>query len=218
MVASVVTSTPSGAEVLTQGRRHELRAQSREAVQRPSVTSPVSLTDPPLVSPASCGRSVGPRAVACTEEADVVPRREVLAHVTATGLLAQRGRIRQRAAEVEQVGRLPALRPALLVGVVGDGRGELVRACWVRASEVAERTVPEPAVMARWTSRRRFGRTQPGLPPAGRRARPRAAPPAARRAVRSSAMRRAKTRPSRRELLARRLAPCTPVHEVSPHA
>ena len=42
--------------------------------------------------------------------------------------------------------------------------------------------------------------------------------PAASRAVRSSAMRWAKTRPSSSELLARRLAPWTPVHEASPHA
>lgn len=79
----------------------------------------------------------------------------------------------------------------------------------------AERSTPAPAVMIRWMAVRASGASSGTGAAAGSTAGP------GRRAgadVMSSAMRSAKTSPSRRELEASRFAPCTPVHATSPHA
>ena len=153
------------------------------------------------------------------QEILVVALREVLPHMPAAGLLAQRSCQRECLAEMEQVRRLPALRAPLLA-VVGGRQLDPVELRSQRATRQSARNRRRPSSRAarphgacRGSAQGGRSRRSPPRPGGGR-----AAPLQPGDGSRSSAIRRAKTSPSSSELLARRLAPWTPVHDVSPQA
>ena len=109
----------------------------------------------------------------------------------------------------------------------------VARAEAVLSNDEPERTTPEPLVIARWMALRWTERSStvsrirpsPMPEPSGPSDCGAAAvavtdgnSPWAKRSAMSSAIRWANTRPSRSELDASRLAPCTPVQEHSPQA
>ena len=139
----------------------------------------------------------------------VVTVGEVAAQVTAAGLLAAVGGIREGLAEVEEVRRLPGARARLGLARVAARR--------------APRGRPAPSASTRPTADRpgpgghRPLHLEPvaavelvGLARGRRTASRSGSSPASTRAVMSSAIRWAKTRPSRREFEASRFAPWTP--------
>ena len=154
------------------------------------------------------------------EEVRVIAVDEVAADMAPTCLLTHGGDLGEELAQVQQVGGLPRLGAAFVaIGLRSQRRQGRSGAL---SSVEAERTTPEPLVIARWMALRWTERSSTAS-----RIRPSPMPepsgpsdcgaaavavtdgnsPWAKRSAMSSAIRWANTRPSRSELDARRLAP-----------